>query len=233
MQLKQAIMGVALLLASWQASAMDFNWTGDKYIPVGVNAFSYTVVQFPEPIAVKFSEAPSRVEIKSAGDNRLIIRPTSDNPEQRLFVVGKKTNTLYIAKISTELPYSPIVRVHDAAQSAQERLQETREMTPVRLIKAMFLNEPPAGFAVAASHRLLLNEAPYRMTARSVWSSPSMVGIIAEVDKNTPAPAVQFDPLQIHIVAPQLGRLRLISADKWRLDNGINQRLTAYMVFVK
>lgn len=227
------IPAITFAMAAASASALDFNWNGERYIPVGVDELSYTALELPEPHGKYWSEAPSRIQIEEAGPNRFIIRPKGDNPEQRLFIVGAETNALYIARISNGIPYDPVVRVHNAAMVAQQQIEASKEMTPMRLIRTMFINQPPAGFEVQPSSTVLLDTPPYRITAREVWSSPTLTGIVADVEKNTPAAAVQFNPTSIQLQIPSLGRLRLVSADKWRLDGGLNRRIRAYLVFAR
>lgn len=228
---------VMAVLTTWAvaSNAGEVQWDGRTYIPVGIRQRSDVVLRFDEPIKYFWSEAPSKVEIHTIGKRTLVLRATTDHPQQRLFVEGGDTHTVFVAHLSRRLPYAPTITVVNAqvqgvAPASTDASSASGNI--IQMMKVMMRGVPVSGVSIRPSKTVLLDQAPYQIRAISVWKSLGTTGIIATVTKNTPLPAVTFRPQDIQIVIPSLGLLRGIGADRWDLT-ATEPRLTAYLVFEK
>jgi hypothetical protein len=197
------------------AQAVDIEWDGTSYLRVPVRLGSDTRLVMPEP----FDDAWERDEEISAtllDAYTLIIRPRSARIEQRLTLRGRNSGTLYLARVSSELPFSPVVTVHspNVAGSAPE---SSGKLSITALLRAMMLGAVPPGFRVEKSSRLLIDQAPYRVVAEQVWQSFSQTGVIARITSTLPQRKVPIVPANIQIHIPQLGALRAMAADDYEL----------------
>jgi hypothetical protein len=216
--ISDATRGVAAsLLAATLASvqAADIEWEGTSYLRVPVRLGSDTRLVMPEP----FDDAWEHDEEISASllDARtLIIRPRAAKIEQRLTLRGRDSGTLYLARVSSALPYTPVVTVHapnpgGAAPEAGARL------SVLALLRAMMLRAVPPGFRVEKTSRVLLDQPPYKVTAEQLWQSFGQAGVIARVTSTLPQRVIPIVPANIQIQIPQLGALRALAADDYEL----------------
>jgi hypothetical protein len=207
----------ASILASAVVSvqAADIEWTGTSYLRVPVKFGSDTRLVMPEA----FDDAWEHDEEISAtllDSYTLIIRPRTQTVEQRLTLRGHKTGTLYLARVSTALPYSPVVTVH-AATTAGSAPESGGRLSITALLRAMMLGAVPPGFRVEKTSRVLVDHAPYRVVAEQLWQSFGQAGVIARITSTLPQRTVPVVPVNIQIQIPQLGSLRAMAADDYEL----------------
>ena len=225
--------GAALLCAVLpdNGSASDAVWEGSTYLQVPVRAGSDTRLVMPEPFDDSW-ERESEVACTLMDSRTLIIRPRVAGIEQRLTLRGRQTGTLYLARVSSSLPYSPIVTVRNAG-NPDDAPQATRTQSGVLgLLKAMMQGRAPLGYQVQQSQRILLDQAPYRIVAREVWRSRRQTGIVAQISTARPSQAIPIVPANLFIHIPELGTLRAMAADDFELDaNRLATRV--YLVYTR
>jgi hypothetical protein len=126
--------------------------------------------------------------------------------------------------LSSSLPFVPFRNVIDGTVSAQEERVAAAGVTQLGLMKAMMTANgiPPSGFEEQPSSTTLLDMAPFKIVASSVWSSPSMVGIIATLSSTIPGATIPIVPTNIQLKVPQFGALRIMGADSWELSQPIH-----------
>ena len=205
---------LAAALASVQAA--DIEWDGTSYLRVPVKLGSDTRLVMPEP----FDDAWEHDEEISASlldAYTLIIRPRTSKVEQRLTLRGRTSGTLYLARVSSALPYSPVVTVH-APAIAGSTPEPGGRLSITALLRAMMLGAVPPGFRVEKSSAVLLDQAPYRVVAEQLWHSFGQAGVIARVTSTLPQHTVPIVPANIQIQIPQLGALRAMAADDYELS---------------
>jgi hypothetical protein len=209
----------ALALASAPALADDFVWTGKSYIPIPAVFNQDIVISFPEPVTFSLQQ-PSAVEQKEWDDHSIILRPKVQEQDQRALIKGKKTGKTYYAKVSSHLPFVPFRNVIDGTASAQEERVAAAGNTQLGLMKAMMTPNgiPPQGFEEQTSQKVMLDMAPFKITASNVWSSPGMVGIIATLSSTIPGVTIPVVPTNIQLRVPEFGALRIMGADSWELS---------------
>jgi len=197
------------------AQAADVEWDGTTYLRVPVRLGSDTRLVMPEP----FDDAWEHDEEISAtllDAHTLIIRPRTDKVEQRLTLRGRSSGTLYLARVSSALPYTPLVTVH--SPEAVEGTAGSGVLTVTALLRAMMLHAVPPGFHVEKSTRVLLDQPPYRVVAEQLWQSFGQAGVIARITSTLPQRSVPIVPANIQIQIPQLGALRAMAADDYELN---------------
>jgi hypothetical protein len=200
------------------ALADDIAWDGVHYLPVPVQAGSDTRLVMPEPFDDAW-ERDGEVSCTLLDPRTLIIRPRRAGIEQRLTLRGRSSGTLYLARVSSALPYAAIVRVQVPAARV-DPVSGRSSSSIVALLKSMMQARVPAGTRVARSTRLLLDAPPYRILAEEVWSTGELTGIRARIESTTPRLPVPVVPANILIRIPQLGALRAMSADDFSLGPG-------------
>lgn len=220
----------AWILVAGGALASDVVYDGRRYIDVPLQLGSDTVLNFPEDVSWS-AEQPSRFEIKPFGNGyrSLIVRPLADQ-EQRVFFKGNASGQIYLARFATGTAYVPIVTVRSGATLAEEQFRSAAKMSIPGLLRAMMGGGGAPGFEKVATDRVLLQQAPLLITARQVWASPQLVGIIVELQLTGAAPAVEVRPASIRIDISDLGTLRAFSADAWELT-AVRPSVRGYLVF--
>jgi hypothetical protein len=199
------------------AAAAEGDWDGSTYLRVPVRLGSDTRLVMPEAFDDAW-ERDSEVACTLLDARTLIIRPRSSSIEQRLTLRGRKTGTLYLARVSSALPYVPIVTVRNLAALRDEAPSGRPQPTVVGLLKAMMQGVAPAGYQVQTSQRVLFDEAPYRIVAQQVWRSRRQTGIVAQLSSSLPGRTIPVVPANIFIRIPELGLLRAMAADEFELD---------------
>jgi hypothetical protein len=215
--------------STWRAQASDLSWDGTSYLHIPVRLGSDTRLIMPEPFDDSW-ERESEVATTLLDGRTLIIRPRSAAIEQRLTLRGRKTGTLYLARVSSALPYAPIITVHNATALRDEAATGRTRPTVVGLLKAMMQGNAPAGYQVLSSQRVLLDQAPYRIVAQQVWRSRHQTGILAQLSTSLPKQTIPVVPANILIRIPELGTLRAMAADDFELNaNRLSTRV--YLVY--
>jgi len=212
------------------ALANDVIYDGRRYIDVPLQLGSDTIINFPEDVSWS-AEQPSRFEIKpfGTGFRSLIVRPLADQ-EQRVFFKGNASGQIYLARFATGGSYLPIVNVRSGATLAEEQYRASSKVSIPGLLRSMMGSGTSPGFERVATNRVLLQQAPLVITAREVWASPQLVGIIVELQLTGGAPAVEIRPAGIRIDIPDLGALRAFAADAWELT-AARPTARGYLVF--
>ncbi len=213
-----AACGAAALIGS--GSAAESDWDASSYLRVPVRLGSDTRLVMPEPFDDSW-ERDAEVACTLLDARTLIIRPRVGVIEQRLTLRGRKSGTLYLARVSSSLPYAPLVTVRNAAALREEAQSGRTQPTVVGLLKAMMQGNAPAGYQVMRSQRVLFDHAPYRIVAQQVWRSRRQTGILAQLSANLSGrtmPAIPIVPANIFIRIPELGTLRAMAADAFELD---------------
>ena len=228
----RGIVAIAMLGAACVANAFDFKWDGASYIPLGMQLRSDLILRMPEDVDGYWGEEQGAFTVQEVDGRTLSLRPRTDKTDQRFFIVGKVTRTVYIAHMSSDLKYYPIVNVLNAPSETLAMVKAAKAMSPLGLIRSMMRSEPPAGFQVSPSARVILNAAPYKLTAKAVWSSPEMTGVVVQITKNTQAREVKFVPENLQISIPEFGDLRVIAADRWDLNTD-QPTTNSYFVFTR
>ena len=197
-------------------AAEEAVWEGNTYLQVPVRFGSDTRLVMPEPFDDAW-ERESEVACTLMDARTLIIRPRSSTIEQRLTLRGRVSGTLYLARVSSALPYAPLITVSTVAPQSEESRTVRPQNTVLGLLKAMMQGHPPAGYEVQHSQRVLLDQAPYRIVASEVWRSHRQTGIVAHISTVRPSQAIPIVPANIFIRIPELGTLRAMAADDFEL----------------
>jgi hypothetical protein len=212
------------------AHALDIEWDGTSYLRVPVRLGSDTRLSMPEPFDDAW-EHDEEIAATLLDAHTLIIRPKTAKIEQRLTLRGRTSGTLYLARVSSSLPYAPVVTVHAPAVGANA-LASGAGLSVTALLRAMMLGAVPPGFRVEKSSRVLLDQAPYRVIAEQLWQSYGQAGVIARVTSTLPQRAVPIVPANIQIQIPQLGALRAMAADDYELGPG-QTSCRVYIVYAR
>ena len=222
---------LALGLAAVPCRAAESVWDGYAYLQVPVRAGSDTRLVMPEPFDESW-EHESEVACTLLDPRTLIIRPRSNAIEQRLTLRGKRTGTLYLAHVSSTLPYTPVVTVRNTIAGRGDMPGARATSGVLGLLKAMMLGRAPAGYQVQRSERVLLDQSPYRVVAQEVWRSNRQTGIVARISTANPAVPVPIVPANLLIRIPEIGALRALAADEFELSaNRLSTNI--YLVYVK
>jgi hypothetical protein len=208
---------VASILAAALASvqAADVEWNGTTYLRVPVKFGSDTRLVMPEAFDDAW-EHDEEISTTLLDPYTLIIRPRTDKVEQRLTLRGHSSGTLYLARVSSTLPYSPVITVH-AATVPGSTSELDGKLSITGLLRAMMLGVVPPGFRVEKSFRVLVDQPPYRVVAEQLWQSFGQAGVIARVTSTLPQHTLPIIPANIQIQIPQLGTLRAMAADDYEL----------------
>jgi hypothetical protein len=210
---------VALALLAFvlpPCSAVDVAWDGASYLPVPVKLGSDTRLVMPEAFDDAW-EHDDQVSASLLDAHTLIIRPRAARVEQRLTMRGRDSGNLYLARVSSSLPYMPLVNVQVSAARSTSTGEAPADGSVTALLKAMMLGSLPAGFKAEKSSRVLLDEAPYRIVAEQVWQSARQSGVIAQLHSTLPQRAVPLVPANVQIRIAALGTLRAMAADGYVL----------------
>ena len=218
-----------LLLTSIEVRAADLDWDGTTYLRVPVKLGSDTRLVMPEAFDDAW-EHDEEVFATLLDAHTLIIRPRTARVEQRLTLRGRATGTLYLARVSSALAYTPVVVVNTRVARSEAEASEAG-ISVTGLLRAMMLGATPTGFHVERSSRLLFDHPPYRVVAEQLWQSLGQSGIIARVTSTLPNQTVPLVPANILIQIPQLGSLRAMAADDYALGpEQLSSRV--YIVYV-
>ncbi|HUD24622.1 MAG TPA: hypothetical protein VMQ45_02985 [Burkholderiaceae bacterium] len=215
----EAIRGVAasvLAAAFVSAQAVDIEWDGICYLRVPVKLGSDTRLVMPEPFDDAW-EHDDEISTTLLDARTLIVRPRTAKIEQRLTLRGRSSGLLYLARVSTALPYTPVVIVHSSNLKNGAPGESSDGLSITALLRAMMLGTIPPGFRVERSTRVLLDQPPYRVVAEHLWQSFRQAGVIARVTSAFPQRTVPIVPANIQIQIPQLGSLRAMAADEYEL----------------
>lgn len=222
----------AVLSYPMQASrAADLVWDESTYLQVPVRLGSDTRLVMPEPFDDSW-EHEGEVACTLLDARTLIIRPRSANIDQRLTMRGRRTGTLYLARVSSALPYTPVVAVRSAEAAHGDTVSGRSQASVVALLKAMLQGKAPAGYQVQQSQRLLLDQAPLRIVAQEVWRSHHQTGILAQISAVLPVQSLPIIPANLLILIPELGILRAMAADDFELD-AMHLQTRIYLVYAK
>ena len=221
-----AVSMMAAALAS--AHATDIEWDGTSYLRVPVKLGSDTRLVMPEPFDDAW-EHDDEISATLLDTHTLIIRPRTAKIEQRLTLHGRNSGTLYLARVSSALPYTPVVNVRTPA-IASGTSDSGATLSVTALLRAMMLGAVPPGFRVEKSSRVLLDQAPYRVVAEQLWQSFGQAGVIARVTSTLPLRTVPIVPANIQIQIPQLGALRAMAADDYEIGPE-NSSSRVYIVY--
>lgn len=211
--------------------AADITWDGASYLPVPVKLGSDTRLVMPEAFDDAW-EHDEQVSASLLDAHTLIIRPRTARVEQRLTLRGRDSGNLYLARVSSSLPYVPLVTVQAQAARAAGPSGDpaAADASVTALLKALMLGAPPAGFKAEKSSRVLLDEAPYRIVAEQVWQSARQSGVIARLHSTLPQKSVPLVPANVQIRIAPLGTLRAMAADGYELGPGIPS-VRIYLVY--
>lgn len=223
------LLAAAAMVPTSDALAIDIAWDGTTYLQVPVRLGADTRLVMPEAFDDSW-EHESDVSTALMDQRTLIIRPRSAYIEQRLTLRGRRSGTLYLARVSSALPYVPVVSVRNAALSPGETPSGRTQPTVVGLLKAMMQGNAPAGYQRLQSQRILFDQAPYRIVAQQVWRSRHQTGIFALLSTNLPNQPIPVVPANILIRIPELGTLRAMAADDFEL-NASRLSTRVYLVY--
>jgi hypothetical protein len=221
---------VALVALPIASSATEAVWEGSTYLQVPVRLGSDTRLVMPEPFDDAW-EHESDVACTLLDAHTLIIRPRSGNIEQRLTLRGRRTGTLYLARVSSALSYSPIVTVRNVTPTGDENPSGRTQSGVLGLLRAMMQGRAPAGYQVQHSQRVLFDQTPYRIVAQEVWRNQRQTGIVAQISTANPAHLIPIVPANLLIRIPELGVLRAMAADNFEL-NAARAATNIYLVYV-
>ena len=226
-----ATSALAMVVSAFPCRASETVWDGYAYLQVPVRAGSDTRLVMPEPFDDSW-EHESEVACTLLDPRTLIIRPRSNAIEQRLTLRGKRSGTLYLAHVSSSLPYTPVVTVRNSVAGRGEAPGARTTPGVLGLLKAMMLGRAPAGYQVQHSERVLFDQAPYRVVAQEVWRSHRQTGILAQISTANPSLPVPIVPANLLIRIPEIGALRALAADEFELSpNRLSTNI--YLVYVK
>ena len=228
--LVQALVALAFQLQAVPCRASDAIWEGSSYLQVPVRSGSDTRLVMPEPFDDSW-EHETDVACTLLDPHTLIIRPRSNNIEQRLTLRGRQTGILYLARVSSALPYTPIVTVRNQAPAHDETASGRSPSSVIGLLKAMMQGHAPAGYQVQHSERVLFDQPPFRIVAQAVWRSRHQTGIVAQISTAKPALPIPIIPANLLIRIPELGLLRAMAADDFEIGNS-HLATNVYLVYV-
>jgi len=204
---------LAATLASVQAAGIE--WDGTSYLRVPVKLGADTRLVMPEPFDDVW-EHDDEISASLLDARTLIIRPRTARIEQRLTLRGRDSGTLYLARVSSSLPYTPLVTVHAPNFGRGATELGGRPSVPA-LLRAMMLGAVPPGFRVEKTSRVLLDQPPYKVVAEQLWQSFGQAGVIARITSTLPQRTIPIVRANIQIQIPQLGALRAFAADDYEL----------------
>lgn len=196
-------------LASNVAQASDQHWDPETYLQVPVQLGSDTRLVMPEPFDDAW-ERDAEVACTLLDEHTLIIRPKVNNIEQRLTLRGHQSGTLYLARVSSSLPFSPVITVHHEPDSENGH---TKTPSVLGLLNAMLQDSAPAGFELWQSQRVLLSQHGLKLTAQQVWRGSQLSGIAADLSLQDGETSFAVIPAQFSVRIPELGLLRALSSD--------------------
>src|SRR5882757_4238994 len=209
---------VAPLLSTSMVTLMaaDLQWNATNYLRIPVRLGSDTRLVMPESFDDAW-EHDDEISASLLDARTLIIRPRIATIEQRLTLRGRSSGTLYLARVSSSLPYAPVVIVHGPSRPEGVQSETSGNLSVTALLRALMVGSAPAGFRVERAARVLLDEAPYHVVAEQFWQSFGQSGIIARVTSTIPQRAVPIIPANMQIRIPQLGALRAMAADVYEI----------------
>jgi hypothetical protein len=213
------------------AGAVEIAWDGATYLRIPVKIGSDTRLVMPEPFDDAW-EHDDQVSATLLDARTLIIRPRTPRVEQRLTLRGRSSGTLYLARVSSSLPYTPLVKVQAGGPGLRGAADAPGETSVTSLLKAMMLGAAPAGFKVEKSSRVLLDQTPFRIVAEQVWQSARQAGVIARLHSTLPKQQLPLVPAQIKIGIAQLGSLRAMAADDYLLGPDADST-RVYLVYAR
>lgn len=211
----RALTGYLLAAALAGAQGTDLEWNGSSYLRVPVKLGADTRLVMPESFDDAW-EHDDEIFATLLDARTLIIRPRTAKVEQRLTLRGHTSGMLYLARVSSALPYTPVVIVH-TPNLRGEAAESGAGLSVTALLRAMMLGAVPPGFRVESSARVLLEQSPYRVVAEQVWQSFGQAGVIAKITSTLPHRTVPLIPANILIQIPQFGTLRAMAADDYEL----------------
>jgi hypothetical protein len=233
----RCLLPLLTVAASWYgfpapaALAAEAVWDASTYLQVPVHLGSDTRLVMPEPFDDSW-EHESDVACTLLDPRTLIIRPRTGNIEQRLTLRGRRSGTLYLARVSSALPYAPVITVRNAVTGHDDAAAGHAPPGVLGLLKAMMQGHTPAGYQVQHSDRVLFDHAPYRIVAQEVWRSRRQTGILAQISTANPSQPVPIVPANLLIHIPELGSLRALAADEFELRSS-RLSTNVYLVYVK
>lgn len=228
-----AVLALSLAMAATPPAsvAAEAVWDGTTYLQVPVRQGSDTRLVMPEPFDDAW-ERESDVACTLLDARTLIIRPRNSNIDQRLTLRGRRTGTLYLARVSSSLSYSPIVTVRNLVSGGDETPSGRSQSSVLGLLKAMMQGHAPAGYQVQRSQRVLFDQSPFRIVAQEVWRSQRQTGIVAQLSTANPAHVIPLVPANLAIRIPELGVLRAMAADNFELD-ATRAATSVYLVYAR
>jgi len=219
-----------LAAAAATAGAREIAWDGRSYLPVALRAGADTRLVMPEEFDDAW-ERDAEVAVSTLDATTLIIRPRAASIDQRLTLRGRRSGTIYLARVSTALPYAPLLVVRNAALTLDAAAaQVDASLSITGLLRALMRGVAPAGFRVERTTRPLLDQPPYRIVARELWRSNRISGIVAEIESTVPDRTIPVVPANIVLRAPELGALRAAAPERFELG-GAQSKTRLYLVF--
>lgn len=230
-RLLHAALCAALCAVCATGMPREVTWDGASYLPVPVRIGSDTRLVMPEEFDDSW-ERDSEVAVTSLDATTLIIRPRIAAIDQRLTLRGRRSGTLYLARVSSALPYAPLVVVRSAqlarvdapagpggagADPAGDAAGAASAISVIGMLRAMIQGSAPAGFRVEHSTRVLLDQPPYRIVARQLWRSARISGIVADLNSTLAGRTLQVVPANLIIAIPELGTLRAAAPERYDL----------------
>lgn len=231
----------ASLIVSSLVNAKDVVWDGKTYVPVGLKIGSDLALTFPEPVFTS-AEIPDAFGQEDFGDDgRTYIISAKRDVEQRVFFKGQTTGTIYIAKFSHKLAYSPTITIVNQASPAAQLggkgafAPGSSVDTPTKqalstLMRSMMQGTAPQGYERTNAGYQILDAGAFTITAQEVWQSQKVTGIVVKIKKSDNVDQVKVHPADIQINASQLGDLRMFGADRWDL-NSSSPQVAGYLIF--
>jgi hypothetical protein len=230
------------LIFPMSASARDIVWDGKTYLSIGLQARSDTVVKFPEPV-FRSAEQESAFEAAEFGDGgQTFIFTPKQQTEQRIFFRGATTGTIFIARVSTSIPYEPFLNVVNRISNVDTLTTNASNATPAtasspgaqltNFVKSMMQGIRPSSFEQIKADQMLLDAGTFRITATHAWRSANTTGVFVRIIKTTPAPEIRIIPEEISLKSQVLGDLRMFGADRWIL-NDQQTTTNGYLIFTR
>ena len=230
----RALLSAALFGFDTPDFAARFCWDGSTYIPLGLRAGAESVLRLPEALSGTWPDEADALDIHTIDVRTLCISPRQTIVEQRVFMRGE-SGRLYLVKASTGLTYLPMLLVQDATPRVSEAASPVSlpDMTPTTLMLEMMAGTLPTGFTRRATTGVLLVAPDYRIDAVEVWSSSGLTGVITTIRRTAASGCtVEIKPKVVPPNSPGFGRLKIIGADRWTLDDA-TPSVQGYLVFVK
>ncbi len=156
-------------------------------IAVRVAAGRMSQVEFWTEIGTVVSNfTKEQVSIETVG-RRIYLMPRTEGLSGELFVVLTTAHSITLAVVDDPDRRDLTLRVLAPAGEGERQRQATRELTPLRLLRAMLLNRPLTEITVTAGgDTVVYDDGAVQLRLGQIWTTPALEGLILTVENRRP-----------------------------------------------